>query len=171
MKKCFLIVLTGLFVLAGCNNQPKPSGEKEPVQSADTLYDSTRSFDRESVLKVQNQEMLWQVNDSPSLKLHQPLKAGLDTMTVYHVLALINANEDSIHLEYLKTSHDTIFVHIPHAEYLTERIGSTGAEMFMASTTYSLTAIKGIQYVDYDFVEGDHAAPGVYDRSYFESLK
>ena len=56
-------------------------------------------------------------------------------------------------------------MHIPHSEMLTERIGSTGAEIYMASATRSLTELKGIKYVNYDFEEGDHATPGVYNRN------
>jgi hypothetical protein len=115
--------------------------------------------------------MLWQVDDSTRLTLKKPREAGIDTMSAMHIIQLINSNYDSIQLTYIKISHDTIFVHISNSEMLTERIGSTGAEMFMASTTYSLTELKGIKYVHFDFIEGDHAAPGVYDRSYFRGLQ
>ena len=87
------------------------------------------------------------------------------------VYPLINNNYGSIHLDFVKISHDTLYVHIPNSEILTERIGSTGAEMFMAATTFSLTELKGIHFVNYDFVEGEHAAPGVYDRDNFKNYQ
>ena len=92
-------------------------------------------------------------------------------MSAKNVIELINNNYDSIHLDLVKIFHDTIYVHIPNSEMLTERIGSTGAEMFMASATFSLTELKGIHYVNYDFIEGEHAAPGVYDRGYFKNFQ
>jgi hypothetical protein len=166
-----LIIVACYLSIEGCNTQSTSTHEKENVQTEDTVYDSSANSVSESPLQIQNQTILWQVNDSLSLKLRPPKVSGLDTMTVQHVINVINANYDSIHLEYVKTSHDTVYVHIPNAENLTERIGSTGAQMFMASTTFSLTTIKGIDYVNYDFVEGDHAAPGVYDRSYFTDFQ
>ena len=92
-------------------------------------------------------------------------------MLVKNLIQIINNNYDSIHFDYIKTFYDTIYVHIPHSEMLTERIGSTGAEMFMASTTWSLTELKNIKYVNYDFEEGDHASPGVYSRSNFKNFQ
>jgi hypothetical protein len=59
--------------------------------------------------------------------LKNPKEAGINTMSAMHIIELINSNYDSIHLDYIKTSHDTIYVHIPNSEMLTERIGSTGA--------------------------------------------
>jgi hypothetical protein len=44
-------------------------------------------------------------------------------------------------------------------------MGSAGAESFMITTTYSFTELKGINYVSFDFEEGDHAMPGVYNRN------
>ncbi len=171
MKKCVILISGVLLLLTGCQQGGKqPTGNKEPAIT-DSVMDTASAPTGESLYQIQNQEMLWQVRDSPTLRLQKPVKTGLDTMTVMHVIDLINANEDSIRLELVKTSHDTVFVHIPNAENLTERIGSTGAEMYMASMTYSLTSVKGIHFVDYDFVEGDHAAPGVYDRSYFANLQ
>lgn len=167
-----IILITGAFLtLLGCHTNSTHPRQKEEVPVADTVYDSSGSAGGETLLQVQNQQLLWQVRDSPTLKLQEPAKTGLDTMTTTQVIDLINANEDSVILEYVKTSHDTIFVHIPYAEHLTEDLGSTGAQIYMASMTYSLTSLKGIHYVDYDFVEGDHAAPGVYDRSYFQNLR
>ena len=92
-------------------------------------------------------------------------------MSAKNLIQLINNNYDSIHLDYIKTSHDTIYVHIPHSEMLTERIGSTGAEMYLASATWSLTELKGIKYVNYNFEEGDHASPGVYNRNSFKNFQ
>ena len=64
-----------------------------------------------------------------------------------------------------------MFISIPESEYLTQRIGSTGAENFMATTTFTLTEMRGIKYVSYDFTEGDHASPGVYSRKDFKNLQ
>jgi|GEM_PF-1677799 hypothetical protein len=61
----------------------------------------------------------------------------------------------------------TAFVEVINAEYLTQRLGSSGAEEFLAVATYTLTENKDIQVVQFLFEEGDHAVPGPYTRKYF----
>ena len=163
-----VIVITSIF---SCNSGDKEKNETTEVVTKDTVYDYADSLDSDSLLHVKNETLLWHVDDAKGLKLHRPAVAGIDTMSAQNIIQLINNNYDSIHLDYVKISHDTIYVHIPNSEMLTERIGSTGAEMFMASTTYSLTELKGIHFVNYDFVEGEHAAPGVYDRDNFKNYQ
>jgi hypothetical protein len=41
----------------------------------------------------------------------------------------------------------------------------------MASTTYSLTELKGIKYVNYTMQAGDHVSPGTYSRKSFENYR
>jgi len=163
-----IIVITAIF---SCNSADKEKNETTEVVTKDTVYDYADSLDKDSALYVKSKSLLWHVDDANSLKLHKPVVAGIDTMSAQGIIQLINNNYDSIHLEFVKISHDTIYVHIPNSEMLSERIGSTGAEMFMAGTTFSLTELKGIHFVNYDFVEGEHAAPGVYDRSYFKNFQ
>lgn len=170
------MLFTAAFVLviAGCNSNDKSNkenGDKQVTEEvADTVYESSAEPGGDSTLYVKNQSLLWHVVDSNGLKLKKPVKTGIDTMSVLNVVDLLNNNYDSIHLDYLKTSHDTVYIHIPRSEMLTERLGSTGAQMFLASATYSLTELKGIHFVNFDFIEGDHATPGVYDRSYFTNI-
>ncbi|HEY5408880.1 MAG TPA: hypothetical protein VIJ92_17450 [Ginsengibacter sp.] len=172
MKPLLLFFSIIIFTLIiSCNSGDKEKNESPEVVTADTVYDYTDSSDADSLLHVKNESLLWHVDDSNGLRIRKPLIGGIDTMSVQNIIQLINSNYDSIHVDFVKISHDTIYVHIPDSKMLTERIGSTGAEMFMASATYSLTELKGIRFVDYDFIEGEHAMPGVYDRSYFKNLE
>jgi hypothetical protein len=41
----------------------------------------------------------------------------------------------------------------------------------MASTTYNLTELKGIKYVNYNMQAGDHVSPGTYSRKSFENYR
>ena len=47
-------------------------------------------------------------------------------------------------------------------------MGTSGAQNYLAATTYSLTEATGVRGVDFIFPEGDHAAPGVYTRESFK---
>jgi hypothetical protein len=62
------------------------------------------------------------------------------------------------------------FVKVIDAELLTQRMGTAGAEEYLASVTFSLTSVPGIHSVNFDFEEGDHAIPGDYSRDRFISL-
>lgn len=73
-------------------------------------------------------------------------------------------------LEYIKTSNDTVFVRISDSSYLTRQMGTLGSHAYMATVTYTLTEAAGINHVDFEFEEGDHAAPGTYNRESFKPM-
>jgi hypothetical protein len=50
---------------------------------------------------------------------------------------------------------------------ITQQMGTSGADDYMTTTTFTLTELKGIKYVNFDFEEGDHAVPGTYSRQYY----
>ena len=77
----------------------------------------------------------------------------------------------NIKLVLIKTSNDTLYVSIPDSEFLGQRMGSAGAQAYMASTTYNLTELKNIKYVNFDMEAGDHASPGTYSRESFENYR
>jgi histidinol dehydrogenase len=162
----YILCAASIFIFFSCNS----NNNNAKVVVMDTVYDYANDSGADSMLIAKSQSLLWHVEDTAGLKLTRPTVQGIDTMSAKNVIALINNNDDSIHVDYIKTSHDTIYVNIPNSEMLTARIGDTGAEMFMASTTFSLTELKGINYVNYNFKEGEHASPGVYDRTYFKAL-
>jgi hypothetical protein len=64
-------------------------------------------------------------------------------------------------------SEQVVNVEAINDEDLTQRIGSTGAEEFLAAATFTLTEYDNIQFVHFIFEEGDHAAPGLYSREHF----
>ena len=63
--------------------------------------------------------------------------------------------------------HHVVNVEIINDEYLTQKMGTTGAEWFLATVTFTLTEYRKIKFVDFVFREGDHAAPGRYSRQDF----
>lgn len=87
-----------------------------------------------------------------------------DTLTPKIIESIINEVWEKVQIKYLRIQNDTIFIAIPHSEVLTQQMGTTGADEFMISTTYSFTELKGINFVSYDFEFGDHASPGIYNR-------
>ena len=61
----------------------------------------------------------------------------------------------------------TARLEIINSEYLTQRMGSTGAEIYLAEAVFTLTECPRVTSVQFVFEEGDHARPGTYSRSNF----
>ena len=76
-------------------------------------------------------------------------------------------NESSkMKVEFTKIKDDTLYVNIPDASHMTQRMGSTGAMQILASLVYALTENHTFVYIDFE--EGDHASPGKYTRENFQ---
>ena len=60
-----------------------------------------------------------------------------------------------------------VSVEVINDEYLTQRMGTTGAAEFLVTATFTLTEYDNIKFVDFIFEEGDHAFPGLYSREGF----
>ncbi len=89
-----------------------------------------------------------------------------DTVTPEKLVEFVSFPDISLKL--IRISHDTLFVEIKNSNVLTQQMGTTGAHAFMSTTTFILTELDGINYVDYYFPEGDHARPGTYSRRYYD---
>ncbi len=67
----------------------------------------------------------------------------------------------------LKVSFDTAFIDIDNSDYLTQQMGTTGADEYLTKLIFTLTELENINYVKLNFMEGDHALPGTYERTDF----
>jgi hypothetical protein len=71
----------------------------------------------------------------------------------------------------MKIENDAAFGQIMNAEYLTQRMSSSGAQDYLASGTYTLTENRQINKVNFIYEEGDNAMQGVYTRQTFANYK
>lgn len=67
-------------------------------------------------------------------------------------------------LTYKQTEEGVAYLGLENAIKLTTMMGSFGAHAYMQSVIFSLTSLEEIDCVDFDFEEGDHAAPGKFCR-------
>lgn len=136
-------------------------------KTEDTQYDTALVEENISP----ESKLIW-ITDYDTLSgdffLKQQRTINADSLTAGRVIASINAAWEDIVLVFEKLSNDTLYVSIPDSEFLTQRMGSAGADGYLASTTYNLTEVKGIKFVNYSFEEGDHLSPGVFNREDFE---
>lgn len=143
--------------------------------SNEEITDSTTShgIEADSLMTVINRKMIWTVDNDPTEKekLKAPETVIPDSFSVAHVIQLLNENFPGIRMELIKVSGDTVYVKIPDDKRLTQGIGDTGAENYLASATFTLTEKKNIRYVNISFEAGDHAEPGVYSRDDFDNMR
>ena len=168
-KQLFLFIILFSFISCSSNSTEQ---ETPGVEIADTVFESSNNSGSDSSLVIRNEPNIWSADfekTTNSYKIHKPANSRLDTLSATGLVSLVD--RDSIKVNFIKTSHDTIYLSIPNSEYLTQRIGSTGAENFLATTTFTLTEMRGIKYVNFKFTEGDHASPGVYSRNSFKNLE
>ncbi len=156
IKKYFFVAVVG--ILSGnfisCNN--------EDAQQSDT---------QDSVAAVQD---IWKFEyDSARNEMHiiTQRSFGKDTLQPATVINFLNNNYPEVPLEFVKTSYDTIFTKISESEFLSQHMGSAGADFYLKAATYLLTDLKDVNYVSFQFPEGDHAVPGVYKRQDWEDLR
>lgn len=71
----------------------------------------------------------------------------------------------------LNVQDHTASVEVINAEYLTQRMGSSGAQAYLASVAFTLTENPQIKKVNFLFEAGDHAMPGIYSRNDFNNYK
>ncbi len=91
-----------------------------------------------------------------------------NTVTATEAINIINKTyQGKVTLTLVGQGADTIKVKIEHPEVLTQQMGSTGAQAYITLATFTLTEQTGVNYVTFDFKEGDHASPGTYSRYSF----
>jgi hypothetical protein len=88
----------------------------------------------------------------------------------------VNLQENESRLELPKLliqghEHTTLRVLVENSGYLTQRMGSAGAQDYLAAATFTMTESPVITAVDFDFPQGDHAGPGLYTRMSFTDYR
>ncbi len=158
-------VLSMSVLLAACHNNTE---KKETPQEEGTPKPLTITIEPENA--TADMHYLWQAEfeeASGKLRMQKKIPLPIDSLNTTFILNHLNAEYPKIALMFKKISSDTIFVKINKSRYLTEQLGSTGADIYMTQVTYDLCELKGISYVNFDFKEGDHAAPGTYSKTDF----
>ncbi len=171
MKYITQIILLGIIILMiSCTN--KKSSDVKQIDTAqkklDTIYNISTS--QEDVILKETSSVIWKYDgmEDTIIRMRNVLT---DTLSANNLIALINREYiDKVILDFVKVLSDTIFVTIKDSEYLTQRMGSAGAMDYMITTTFTLTELKGIHYVNFSFDYGDHASPGTYSRKYYIDL-
>jgi len=159
--------LSLLFILTGIMScQTRQSGMSEPpvdtttVNRADTPTISTDTH------------YFWSSEwDKKGLVMKKYSQISPDSLNPASLIQKLNTIYPQIRLHFIKISNDSIFVRISRSRYLTQQMGSSGADAYLAEVTYNLTELRNINFVNMQFKQGDHASPGTYTRTDFIETK
>lgn len=159
MKK-YIYFIGALVFAASCDTKDKKQ-EPTTVDSVGTVIDSAGLH--------ADSHYFWAADfdGKNGLLMKRVRPVSKDSLTTQNVIGMLNEIYPDIPLELVKTSHDSIFIRIVKSNYLTQQTGSSGAEAYLAEATYNLTEISGVNFVNFQFKQGDHATPGTYSRTDF----
>lgn len=162
------LILFGMILLIfGCN-----TAQRDDRTTDDEILEPV--VDSESSVVNESLEAIWAYDyntESEEFEVKQMRSVDKETLTGETVEKIINKSWPGVQIIFTGVSNDTAFVSIPDSKVLTQQMGSAGAESFMVSTTFSFTELKGISCVSFDFEEGDHGIPGVYNRKSWDANK
>lgn len=160
MKYCLGLLL--IVLLYGCNNQTE---NQQKIASSERSMDNASTNDSASNAEPGSTSYLWRV--TPDYKKIRNTDYNPALATAENVIKGLNENYESVYLEEVKISNDTIYTAIKDATHLTEQMGTTGAEVYLADVVLNLTAVPGIKYVNIQLEEGSHMQPGVWSLADF----
>jgi len=176
LKEIGIIIL--LLALVTCKNQGTSNKSdhqdsvNELLKPDSLLVKDSGSQKTVALPDMENSSAIW-VYDVMADSIVKIREVNKDTLTYEKLINVINTGyKNKVLIDFSRISNDTIFISIKKPEYLTQQMGSAGAFEFMIITTFTLTELRGIAYVSFDFQEGDHASPGTYSRKqYWDWIK
>jgi hypothetical protein len=151
---CIMFILC----ILGCRNN---------YQSNDYIWSCT--FTSDGYEKIQKREKVDLVSDDIKELIFHLNGSNLDPITYSNELSTENNYFNGPKIQFISLKNSTVTVRIINNEHLTQRMGSSGASEYLAKVTFTLTENNLIDRVEFIFVEGDHARPGVYSRADFDN--
>lgn len=159
--KTTLISLGLVFLIISCTRR-----QQDNRATDDT--DEKMEFGSESSAVYDPTEVIWIYDYNQQTEEYEATQlrpVDKETLTGETLEQIINKAWPGVQIKFVRTSNDTAYISIADSKVLTQQMGSAGAESFMISTTFSFSELKDIHFVSFDFKEGDHGVPGVYNRN------
>jgi len=161
-KELYLVLLFTIFMIGACRtDSTKVTDENTSTKSA-ALEDLGKTLVVPWIVELNDSTQMMEIKKNPD--------ADMTNLGPADIIDAINYKYPQIKLEWVKQEGNKAFVKIADARYLTSGSGTEGAKAYLAEVTFSLTELKGIKKVNYNFIEGDHARPGVYTREDFKDF-
>ncbi|MEX2349631.1 MAG: hypothetical protein WD554_02015 [Flavobacteriaceae bacterium] len=170
MKKFSNILKFIMLVFFTCTIACKDTHKENPVEEPAETYDAKPVLESKDSVEYRKALLpVWEYSHKPGVEMPVKLReVDKESTTAQELIDILNfQNEGKVYLKYLKLSGDTLYVKIDESVYLTQQMGTTGADAYLSVATYTLTELDYVNSVHFDFEEGDHAIPGNYSRQYY----
>ncbi|RYY47405.1 MAG: hypothetical protein EOO06_12525 [Chitinophagaceae bacterium] len=163
MKRLNILLLSILFFSCQDKKEETPASADNPIEDSIAEENPVPTYNPESKLYV------WRTTDDYR-KIKNEL-AGPAIVNADSLIKGLNEYYEKVHIEKVKLSGDTLYTSIKEADYLTQQMGTTGAEMYLADVVLNLTTVPGVKFVNIDLQEGDHMQPGTWSQDNFKKYK
>jgi len=162
-----VIILLFLLTLCACNNNANNKAVNDSTNILELPADSSEA----DIIELGKEDFyVWQVDNDKKTIAKNP-RITEQYLNADTLIIGLNKMFSTIKLEKIKQSNDTLYTQIKDATFLTEQMGSSGSELYIAQAVLNLTSIKGINYVKIDFEEGSHASPDTWSKESFKDYK
>ena len=148
----FTFLILAITLIVSCKTKQSEDQISNVDSSTVTTKADTSNIDSDS-------HFFWtsELDQENGLVMKRTIPATKDLLTAPHIINMLNEFYPEIKLSFIKLSNDSIFVRITDNTYLTQQMGSSGAQAYLAEVTYNLTELNGINFVQIRFKEGIHA--------------
>lgn len=180
-----LIAMLAILVIAGCEKADRAKIDQvqadRKIQELSAHIEQLESQneqlkEKNEYLKFQNKELqpriqqlisgygtgIWDYEENNDFPVFVKSLKGADVTKIIGELNKRFQKYKQPLIKYKKKEKGTVFIGLDNEEQLGERMGSHGALSYMATVSYSLTSVKGVDCVYFDVKEGEHAGPGKY---------
>lgn len=160
--KHYEVLLITSFMIGSCGTDSAKVTDQDTITKSATLNDLGKTLIVPYSVELNDSTQLMEIIKNPD--------ADMTNLGPNDIIDAINYKYPQIKLEWIKQEGNKVFIKIADASYLTSSSGTEGANAYMAEVTFSLTELQGINEVNFNFTDGDHARPGTYTRKDFKNL-
>jgi hypothetical protein len=163
MKRILLLAVITAVVSCNANKEEAiKSSSIETIEDSATV-EPTLQYNPESKLYV------WKANFDYTKVQNPTLQQAI--LNSDSLIKGLNERYENVFLQKDRISGDTLYTFIDDSQYLSNQMGSTGAEVYIADVVLNLAEVPGVKYVAIKMEEGSHAQSGIWTKQNFEQYK
>ena len=160
-----ILLLAAIAAVISCNANKEKANKSLSIE---TIKDSatvepTLQYNPESKLYV------WKANFDYTKVQNLTLQQAI--LNTDSLIKGLNERYENVFLQKDRISGDTLYTFIDDSQYLSNQMGSTGAEVYIADVVLNLAEVPGVKYVAIKMEEGSHAQSGIWTKENFEQYK
>ena len=160
-----ILLLAAIAAVISCNANKEKANKSvsiETIEDAATV-EPTLQNNPESKLYV------WKANFDYTKVQNLTLQQTI--LNTDSLIKGLNERYENVFLQKDRICGDTLYTFIDDSQYLSNQMGSTGAEVYIADVVLNLAEVPGVKYVAIKMEEGSHAQSGIWTKENFEQYK